>query len=102
MRAETAELRERIRRKEAWLDWFATFTTFKTVLLEGFEVVLIGIALGSGGGMLVPATSGAVAACLLVAPAGPIVHRPLARVPENATQICCRYHAVGVRRVLDR
>jgi len=45
--------------------------------------VFIVIALGSGRGKLVPASVGAVAACLLVAAVGLIVHRPLARVPEN-------------------
>ena len=45
--------------------------------------MFIVIALGSGRGKLVPASVGAVAACLLVAAAGLIVHRPLSRVPEN-------------------
>src|SRR5882724_8120283 len=80
---ETAELREQPRRNEARLDWIATLTTFKAVLLEGLEVVFIVIALGSGRGMLLPASIGALAACLVVAAVGLIVHRPLARVPEN-------------------
>jgi uncharacterized membrane protein len=41
--------------------------------------------------MLVPASSGAVAACLLVAGVGLVVHRPLARVPENTLKF-----AVGI------
>ncbi len=81
--AETAELREQARRNEARLDWIGGVTAFKAVLLEGLEVVFIVIALGSGRGKLVPASVGAVAACLLVAAAGLIVHRPLSRVPEN-------------------
>jgi uncharacterized membrane protein len=80
---ETAELREQARRNEARLDWIAALTTFKAVLLEGLEVVFIVIALGAGRGMLVAASAGAVAACLAVALVGLIVHRPLARVPEN-------------------
>ena len=80
---ETAELHGRARRNEARLDWIATLTTFKAVLLEGLEVVFIVIALGAGRGMLVAAIAGAVAACLAVALVGLIVHRPLARVPEN-------------------
>jgi len=80
---ETAELREQARRNDARLDWIATLTTFKAVLLEGLEVVFIVIALGSGRGMLLPASIGALAACLAVAAVGLIVHRPLARVPEN-------------------
>ena len=62
----------------------AAIATFKAVLLEGLEVVFIVIALGVGRGMLIPASAGAVAACLTVAAVGLIVHRPLARVPENA------------------
>jgi uncharacterized membrane protein len=80
---ETAELREQARRNEARLNWLAFITTFKAVLLEGLEVVFIVIALGSGRGMLIPASVGAIAACLVVAMVGFIVHRPLARVPEN-------------------
>ena len=88
---ETAELREQARRNEARLDWIAGLTTFKAVLLEGLEVVFIVIALGAGHGMLLAASAGAVAACLLVAAVGLIVHRPLARVPENTLKF-----AVGV------
>src|SRR3989454_3034052 len=54
--AETEELREQARRNEARLDWLAAITTFKAVLLEGLEVVFIVIALGSGRGMLIPAS----------------------------------------------
>jgi uncharacterized membrane protein len=80
---ETAELREQARRNEARLDWIASLTTFKAVLLEGLEVVFIVIALGAGRGLLVAASAGAVAACLVVALVGLIVHKPLSRVPEN-------------------
>ncbi|WMT71965.1 hypothetical protein [Bradyrhizobium sp. Ash2021] len=88
---ETAELREQARRNEVRLDWIGGLTTFKAVLLEGLEVVFIVIALGAGRGMLVPASVGAVAACLAVAAVGLIVHRPLARVPENTLKF-----AVGI------
>ena len=89
--AETAELREQARRNEARLDWLAALASFKAVLLEGLEVVFIVIALSAGRGMLLPASAGAVAACLLVAGVGFVVHRPLARVPENTLKF-----AVGV------
>jgi uncharacterized membrane protein len=89
--SEAAELREQARRNEARLDWIGGVTSFKAVLLEGLEVVFIVIALGSGRGMLVPASVGATAACLLVAAVGVVVHRPLARVPENTLKF-----AVGV------
>jgi uncharacterized membrane protein len=88
---ETAELREQGRRNEVRLDWIATLTTFKAVLLEALEVVFIVIALGSGRGTLIPASVGAVAACLAVTAVGLIVHRPLARVPENTLKF-----AVGI------
>jgi uncharacterized membrane protein len=41
--------------------------------------------------LLVPASSGALAACVLVALAATVARRPLARVPENALKL-----AVGV------
>ena len=88
---ETAELREQARHRDSRLDWLAGLTSFKAVLLEGLEVVFIVIAVSAGRGLLVPASAGALAACLLVAGAGFAVHRPLARVPENILKF-----AVGV------
>jgi uncharacterized membrane protein len=88
---ETAELRERARRHEARLDWLAALASFKAVLLEGLEVVFIVIAVGAGRDMMLPAGAGALLACLLVASIGLVVHRPLARVPENTLKF-----AVGV------
>jgi uncharacterized membrane protein len=88
---ETAELREQARRRDSRLDWLAGLTSFKAVLLEGLEVVFIVIAVSAGRGLLVAASAGALAACLLVAGVGFVVHRPLARVPENTLKL-----AVGV------
>jgi uncharacterized membrane protein len=82
--AETAELREQAQRRETRLDWLAGLASFKAVLLEGLEVVFIVIAVGAGRGLIVPASLGALAAAALVLGAGLLVHRPLARVPENA------------------
>jgi uncharacterized membrane protein len=42
------------------------------------------IGIGAAGGLLVPAAAGAIAACAAVAIAAALLHRPLARVPENA------------------
>jgi Ca2+/H+ antiporter, TMEM165/GDT1 family len=42
------------------------------------------IAVGAGRGLIIPASIGAIAACILVTGVGFVVHRPLARVPENA------------------
>jgi uncharacterized membrane protein len=65
-------------------DKIAFITTFKAVVLEGIEVVFIVIALAAGGRMLVPATVGAGLALAVVLVLGLWLHRPLAKVPENA------------------
>ncbi len=59
-------------------------TSFNGVFIEGLEVVVIVVSLGTAtaGGML-PASLGALAAFVLVAIVGFIVHKPLSRVPEN-------------------
>ena len=80
---ETRELSEGGR--EAYgFDWIGGLTAFKIVLLEGVEVAFIVIAVGAGRGLLGLASAGALAACIVVAAIGAAVHRPLARVPENA------------------
>ena len=93
--SETVELREQARRQEQRheqrLDWLAGLASFKAVLLEGLEVVFIVIAVSAGRGVLLPVSAAAFAACLLVALSGVLLHRPLARVPENALKF-----AVGV------
>ena len=65
------------------LDWFAFVVSFKAVLLEGLEVVFIVITFGVNADSIPLASAGAAAAGALVLAAGAIVHRPLARVPEN-------------------
>ena len=66
------------------LDWAAATASFNGVLVEGIEVVFIVLALGSSSGALWPAIVGAAAGFAAVALLGVAVHRPLARVPENA------------------
>ena len=88
---ETEELRDQARRHAARLNWLAGLASFKAVVLEGLEVVFIVIAVGAGRGLLGAASLGALAACLVVAVIGFLVHRPLARVPENTLKF-----AVGV------
>ena len=88
---ETEELREQARRHERRLDWLAGVAAFKAVVLEGLEVAFVVIAVGAGRGLIVPASAGALAACLLVCAAALAVHKPLARVPENTLKF-----AVGV------
>jgi uncharacterized membrane protein len=80
---EIATLREDERRQAPHLDWIAGLGAFKAVLLEGLEVVFIVIAVGAGRGLLIPASFGALAACLLILAVGALLHRPLSRVPEN-------------------
>ncbi len=81
--AEAARLGRATQGHEARLDWIAGMTALKGVLLEGLEVVFIVIAVGAGGGLLLPASLGALLAVALVLLIGAIVHRPLSRVPEN-------------------
>jgi Ca2+/H+ antiporter, TMEM165/GDT1 family len=81
--AETAALTKQADRRRRSLDWLAGVTALKAVLLEGLEVVFIVIAVGAGRGLLMPASLGALAACVLVLAIGAVVHRPLSRVPEN-------------------
>jgi Ca2+/H+ antiporter, TMEM165/GDT1 family len=80
--AETAELQAQASERRA--DWIAGVTAFKAVLLEGLEVVFIVLAVGAGRGLIGAAALGAAAAGVLVLAAGVLLHRPLARVPENA------------------
>jgi len=78
-----AESLRRLGTTRAAFDTIAIATSFKIVMLEGIEVVFIVIAIGAGGGLLVPAAAGAVAALILVIVLGFALHRPLAVVPEN-------------------
>jgi uncharacterized membrane protein len=89
--AEAANLRDADTPGRAGFDWLGGVIAFKAVLLEGLEVVFIVIAVGAGRGLLLPASLGALAACIVVLAIGAIVHRPLARVPENTLKF-----AVGV------
>jgi uncharacterized membrane protein len=65
------------------LDWFAFVVSFKAVLLEGLEVVFIVITFGVNADSVPLASAGAAAAGAVVLVSGAILHRPLARVPEN-------------------
>ena len=88
---EQATMQAAAARQEKKLNWIAGMAAFKAVLLEGLEVVFIVIAVGAGNGLLVPASIGAAAACVLVFLIGVFIHKPLAKVPENALKF-----AVGV------
>jgi uncharacterized membrane protein len=79
---ETAQLRRQAAERRA--DYLAGVTAFKAVLVEGVEVVFIVIAVGTAHGLTLYAGFGALAAFIVVLGIGLAVHRPLARVPENA------------------
>lgn len=82
--AKETEALSRLARVRGHWDSVAIATAFKITMLEGLEVIFIVIAVGAGGvGLLVPASIGAVAALVLVAAMGVVVHRPLSAVPEN-------------------
>jgi uncharacterized membrane protein len=72
-------------------DWYAFTLSFKGVLLEGLEVVFIAITFGASQNNVGLAALSAVAAVIVVAIVGVMVHAPLARVPENTLKF-----AVGV------
>ena len=80
--AEETDLLQR-QAKERSADYLAGLAAFKAVLLEGVEVVFIVIAVGTAHGLTLYASLGALGAFVIVLAIGLIVHRPLARVPEN-------------------
>jgi uncharacterized membrane protein len=88
---ETALLKSYGKVSDPRWDAVAIGTSFKIVMLEGIEVVFIVIAVGAAGGLLVPAGIGAGAALLVVILLGLVLHRPLAKIPENQLKF-----AVGV------
>jgi uncharacterized membrane protein len=67
------------------IDWNGFVVSFKGVFLEGLEVAFIVLTFGANrGNAFVPAAAGAVLAFAVVIAVGAVVHRPLARVPENS------------------
>jgi Ca2+/H+ antiporter, TMEM165/GDT1 family len=77
-------------RKSRW-DAIGALASFKAVLLEGIEVIVIVIGIGAAGNTLVPASLGAAGACIAVAVAAALLNRPLSRIPENTLKF-----AVGI------
>ncbi|MDQ2923397.1 MAG: TMEM165/GDT1 family protein [Candidatus Dormibacteraeota bacterium] len=72
-------------------DWVGFVIAFKGVFLEGIEVVFIVVAVGGTGLYFPAAVAGGLLAMVLVAAAGVVVRKPLARVPENTLK-----YAVGI------
>jgi uncharacterized membrane protein len=66
------------------LDRYSWTLAFKSVLLEGLEVVFIVLTLGVNQGSIALAATGAAVAAVVVGFAAVLVRRPLSRVPENA------------------
>jgi uncharacterized membrane protein len=64
-------------------DWAGAVISFKGVLLEGLEVILIVTVLAARPGGLAPTVVGGVAAVALVIGLGLVLHRPLRRLPES-------------------
>ena len=88
-RDEEAALRrhsERLGRSGLATRWdgIGFIAAFQAVVIEGLEVVFIVGAVGSPSpGLLEPAVLGALAALVLVAVLGAVLHGPLTRVPQN-------------------
>ena len=68
-------------------DGYAFMLSFKGVFLEGLEVAFIVVTVGAAHDDFPLAIFSAVAAVVIVAIAGVIVHRPLSRVPENTMKL---------------
>ena len=68
-------------------DPYAFTLSFKGVFLEGLEVAFIVVTIGAAHGDFPLAIASALAAVVVVAIAGVIVHRPLSRVPENTMKL---------------
>jgi uncharacterized membrane protein len=66
------------------LDWTGFVVSFKGVFLEGLEVAFIVFTFGANEGEWGLSAAGALLAFIVVGAIGALVHRPLARVPENA------------------
>ena len=74
-------------RASAGFDAYSFTIAFKGVLLEGLEVAFIVVTIGAAHGDFPLAIASALAAVVVVAIAGVIVHRPLSRVPENTMKL---------------
>jgi Ca2+/H+ antiporter, TMEM165/GDT1 family len=72
-------------------DWVGFVIAFKGVFLEGLEVVFIVVAVGGTSFYFPWAVAGGLLAVVVVAAAGVVIRKPLARVPENTLK-----YAVGI------
>jgi uncharacterized membrane protein len=68
-------------------DRLAIITSFKVTMIEGLEVVVIVVAVGSTApSQLIPASLAAATALGLVMLLGLALHRPISKVPENSVK----------------
>jgi uncharacterized membrane protein len=88
---ETAAAQEAAPRAVGGIDYYAFVVSFKGVLLEGLEVVVIVLTFGANQHRIGLAAASAGVAIALVVLAGAAARAPLARVPENTLKF-----AVGV------
>jgi uncharacterized membrane protein len=65
------------------MDWFGFATAFNIVLLEGIEAIFIVLTFGLAAQSLISAITGSIIGLILVALAGVLLRKPLARIPEN-------------------
>jgi uncharacterized membrane protein len=72
-------------------DWYGFTVVFKSVVLEGLEVVFIVVTFGANARDVPVAAIAALIAVVVVAGVGLVVRAPLSRVPENTMKF-----AVGV------
>jgi uncharacterized membrane protein len=82
-REETEAARIAASEKKLGLDWFGFVVSFKGVFLEGLEVIFIVITFGLNAHSMPTAIAGAAVGGAIVLVAGIVLHKPLARVPEN-------------------
>ena len=82
-REETEAARSAGTETRAGLDWFGFVVSFKGVFLEGMEVIFIVITFGLNAHSMPTAIAAAAVGGAIVLVAGIVLHKPLARVPEN-------------------
>jgi uncharacterized membrane protein len=73
-------------RKRVVPDWYSFTVTFKSVVLEGLEVVFIAVTFGANAHAIPLAAVAALIAVLVVATVAVVVRSPLSLVPENTTK----------------
>jgi uncharacterized membrane protein len=80
---EIAETRVVAAAERGHVDWYAFTLSFKGVFLEGLEVAFIVVTFGAAHDDFPLMVVSALAALVVVATVGAIVHKPLSQVPEN-------------------